>query len=284
MNWASCVAITSPTHWMIALQGTSARSASVFQSPTASSAIAVGNPARSADSRFYSPQKFNLLRAFLFEDPRATIPPVGYPIFDLSPSEDKESPKMYAQAMDELNDFFEIEWKLFRPRILIAPNRKILEEIREEETPDWVVGSTIGDRVVVLLSYEISKKGERTYIRSREDFYKLIKHELCHCFTSRVAGSIKPRWVAEGVSLYVADQIGRYPEPKKFLGFLDNNNIFQESGYVVDLLIKVHGKKKFLDFLHSLKNEKPPTAFKEVYELSLEYKTFDNLLSKVKKA
>jgi len=182
--------------------------------------------------------------------------------------------------MIELNDFFEIKWKLFRPRILVAPDRKVLEEIREEETPEWVVGSTIGDRIVVLLSYEVAKKGDRNYIRTREDFYKLIKHELCHCFTFRAAGPQKPKWVAEGISLYVADQLNRYPKPSKFAGFLDDDKIYQESGYVIGLLIENYGKGKFLNFLHALKTKKAPTAFKEVYGLPLTYKTFNELISK----
>ncbi len=181
--------------------------------------------------------------------------------------------------MGELNGFFEIKWKLNRPGIFIAPTREDLKKVRDSTTPDYVVGMLLGRGAVVLLAYESVVKERKNYIRTKEDYFKLMKHELCHCFTNNLAGPAKPRWVAEGVSLYAADQLSRYPKPNKFVGFLNDEKVYQESGRAIDLLVEKYGKQKLLDFLRLLKDKKASTAFKEIYEKPLSYKTFNNLLS-----
>lgn len=212
---------------------------------------------------------------------------MSHPIFDLTPSGDKELQKIYGKAMRELNEFFEIRWKLNIPSILIAPTREVFKKIyrQGEQTPDWVVGTGVNKRVVMVLSSEEAKhtKG-RSYNKGM--FYRLVKHELCHCFTDMLAGPNKPRWVAEGVSLYVAEQFDYYKKPEKFTVFLEEDNlegIYKESIHAIKILVDNHGKQKLLDFLRLLKEKKSELAFKEVYGLPLTYKTFNNLILEVKK-
>jgi hypothetical protein len=208
---------------------------------------------------------------------------VEYPVFDLIFSKDKEIQKMYGQAMKELNDFFEIRWERNRPSIIIAPTRAALDKIAGRETPNWWIGMKLmGSPVVVLLAYETALKEKGNNIHTKKNFYQLTKHELCHCFTNIVAGSFHPRWISEGVSLYAANQLSNYKKPERFEGFFDdkNKNLYQESGYAVELLIEGYGRQELLKFLRLLKTKKAPDAFKEAYGLPLTYETFNELISK----
>ena len=72
--------------------------------------------------------------------------------------------------------------------------------------------------------------------------------------------------------------------PEEFQNFLDNKNVYAESGSVIKLLIDNFGKAKLLDFLrrqsgitddNTLKN-----IFKEVYGGNLNYKFFNDLKEK----
>ena len=204
------------------------------------------------------------------------------PIFDLKLS--KELQEVYQRTMRELNEFFGNRWERNLPSVFIAPTRKILGVVRGEPMPDWVVGTRLGSRVAVVLAFEEIRRTKGKFY-NKERFYKLIKHELCHCFIDILAGPNKPRWVEEGVSLYVAGQLEYYKEPEKFAAFLnekDLKGVYKESVHAVRFLVEKYGKQKLLDFLRLLKDKKAPTAFKEIYEKPLSYKTFNELLSKAK--
>lgn len=213
--------------------------------------------------------------------PHVTISPVLYHILDLSPSKNKQLKSMYKQAMGELNDFFQKEWVRFTPGILVAPTRAVLDKIKGRETPNWMVGiKLMGSPVVVILAYETALKEKGNHIHTKKNFYQLMKHELCHCFTNLVAGQSHPRWISEGVSLYAANQLSNYQKPERFEGFFDDKNkkLYQESGYAVELLVNKYGQQKLLTFLRRLKDKKASIAFKSVYGLPLAYKTFNDML------
>ncbi len=202
--------------------------------------------------------------------------------FNLIPADDLQLTRMYQQAMRELNDFFQIKWVRNTPSILIAPTRAVLDKIKGRETPNWLVGMKLmGSPVAVLLAYETALKEKGNNIHTKRNYYQLMKHELCHCFTNLVAGQSHPRWISEGFSLYVANQLSNYQKPERFEEFFDDKSkkLYQESGYAVELLVKKYGQQKLLTFLHLLKDKKAPDAFKKMYSVPLTYKTFNNLLS-----
>ncbi len=192
---------------------------------------------------------------------------------------------MYRQAMRELNNFFGIRWKLNKPSVFIAPTREVLGKIRgREPMPDWVIGTRLGSRVAVVLALEEIRRTKGKFY-DEERFYKLIKHELCHCFIDVLSGPKKPRWIEEGVSHYVAGQSKYYKEPEWFAAFFDEDilkGVYRESVHAIRFLVEKYGKQKLLDFLRLLKDKKASTAFKEIYEKPLSYKTFNELLSKAK--
>jgi len=69
---------------------------------------------------------------------------------------------------------------------------------------------------------------------------------------------------------------------KRFNGFLDGKNIYNESGAAIKLLIDNYGKNKLFEFLNKQKgiskNKELKSIFKEVYGSSLNYSFFNKLL------
>jgi len=61
-------------------------------------------------------------------------------IFNIKTSENEGLEKIYEEAMNELNGFFNMNWVINKPKIIIVDDRKTINALRNEETPRWVVG------------------------------------------------------------------------------------------------------------------------------------------------
>lgn len=111
------------------------------------------------------------------------------------------------------------------------------------------------------------------------------------CFFEIVSKKAKPpRWLIEGVSIYLSGQ-NKYKKPiLEFTTFYkweerDSRMLYYESGFAVELLVEKYGKKKLIKLISSLntiKNEKDfSKLFKKIYGITLDSKTFNMLLEKV---
>jgi len=136
--------------------------------------------------------------------------------------------------------------------------------------------------IYILNPKNISK--ESCHDGSKYNIEHLIKHELCHSFFQMTFGQSKFQWVNEGVSIYVAGQLDKYKMPDKFEGFLDGNNVYQESGNAIKLLIDNFGKDVLFKFLKKQrgieKEEELKAVFKEVFNANLDYLFFNGLKDK----
>lgn len=191
-------------------------------------------------------------------------------ILSVQQTQNKFIESIYQKAMRDLNRFFEINWKENKPQIFLIPDRKTYNLVFDKKTEDWVIGSINGDRMVFLLAPEKFEK-ESCHSFSKDDYRKLICHELCHCFVQEIScrGYI-PKWLDEGLSLYKAKQLKgkiRPKKPKTFLKFYDefNYKVYEESGFFVEALINTFGKKKFLRLLSSLSKVRNQKEFKQVF-------------------
>jgi len=89
----------------------------------------------------------------------------------------------------------------------------------------------------------------------------------------------------EGVAIYLSDQNKTKKKPNQLQEFLQhysknnkNSNVYKESGFAIEFLVKNFGKQKLLKLIKSLKeiNSKEEFAkkFKENYGFDLNYKNF----------
>lgn len=202
-------------------------------------------------------------------------------VFKVNVVEDSELQEYRDKALKELNEFFGKNWVYNTPKLFIVDDRKTIDLLKEDKTEDWIVGWSWGRNAIFILnprniSSESCHDGKTYNIRH------LIKHELCHAFFQTTFGQCKFKWINEGVSLYVAGQLENYDKPKKFDGFLEDNKIYQESGYAIKLIVDNFGKEKLFEFLKNQSNtselEELNSLFEETFGTKLDYSFFNKLL------
>lgn len=209
-------------------------------------------------------------------------------IFELTKVKDNFLEKIREESMKELDKFFKLNWIRNKPKVFLISDRETINTLREGNVADWVVGWTNGGNVYVLDRKNYENESSHKY--SDEHYAALIKHELAHAFTLIVAGNkSKPKWLWEGVAIYLSGQnkFKRKPEKlKDFLAYYEQGGkgIYHESGFAVELLIKQSGEGKMLSLIKSLKNIKSEKEFKEnfnkIYGFNPTYSEFNNLLRK----
>lgn len=208
--------------------------------------------------------------------------------FHLTYIKDSFIDKIYEQALNDLNNFFEFKWTQNKPKIFILPNRQTIDLYKEEKTPRWVTGWADGNNIFILARENWEKESSEPY---KDKYYKaLIIHELVHLYANYwTKNNYEPQWMNEGIALYLAGQNNFRPKLKQFSSFLDcfksdkpNAKVYEESGFAVQVLVEKYGKKIFLELLKQLPkiNSKKDfnKIFTKLYNFEPNYINFNKLL------
>lgn len=204
-------------------------------------------------------------------------------IFKLSVVKDAELKLLYSKAIDELNEFTKLNWKHSLPLMYLMEGRSIAN-LWQERSNTKMSGWTYGSHQFYVLDKEtfIAQMGE-SY--KEGDYYKLIKHELAHCFYQVLTnGLTKPVWLWEGFAVYVSGQYTDFPKINKFKRFLDitethEDDIYNESGNVVDHLIKLKGRETFIEMLKKINEVNLEELLYKYYGIKMNYKDLNSLLN-----
>lgn len=211
-------------------------------------------------------------------------------IFTIKSKKDQHLEELYEKTMKEMGDFFEINWTRNLPKVWLVPDRETINKLTGRETERWVVGwgGAQDGGVYILDSENFEKESDNSY--SPEKWDALVKHELIHCFCDVVNGfQRKPKWLTEGISTYLSGQNQWKKSIDKFESFLDSyeegKSAYTEGGFVVELLIEKYGRKKILELLRKMKEEKTDEAgfaklFRSIYGIELTYEGFNKLKGK----
>lgn len=209
-------------------------------------------------------------------------------IYELTAKEDKEVGDMYEKAMRELDEFFEVGWKRNSPKIMIIKDRKTIDSLQGEKTPEWVIGWAGSNEIYLLDRNNFEKESNHTY--SKEEYSQLMKHELCHMFFKIVSNAKDYNqfiWLNEGLAGFLSRQYKDNKKPEKFEIFLDQysnwkGDAYHESAYAVKVLFEKFGKQKLLELITSLNKVKSrkdfEKVFKEIYNSKPTYGFFNKLL------
>ncbi len=187
----------------------------------------------------------------------------------------------FNRSMKELRKVFGINWVYNTPSFLVVEDRQTMDALEGRETPKWKVGYNMGRDAIVILG---PKNYERDSIHkySDEDMRRLIKHELCHAFYSLAAGNHHPRWLTEGLSLNLADEVDRYAKVEVFKDFIESDKNYREWAWAVKVLIDKYGIDKIIEFVKSLKevsDDDFSKHFENFFGSKLSYKNFNKLLN-----
>ncbi|MDO8470217.1 MAG: hypothetical protein Q7S84_04375 [bacterium] len=198
-------------------------------------------------------------------------------------SGDRFIERIFHESMKDLGKFYGITWTTNTPKIVFLKDRKSIDLLRAKKTEPWLVGWA-DDRmriVFVLDKKELERYSSHTY--SKDYYHSLIKHELSHLFYKILsAGKQGPVWLSEGVAIYTSGQNKLKIKPSKFKNFLSFYNrggsgVYEESGFVVEILVKRFGKNKLLKLIKSLEdvsNEKQfNKLFQKIYKFQISYKS-----------
>lgn len=206
-------------------------------------------------------------------------------VFEINRIKHSKLEHFYKNSMNKLDSFFELGWKHNRPNLVLIPNRETINNLKGTETEEWLVGWVNENTVYMLSDKNFETESNHNY--SDEEYFSLLKHELAHCFSNIYSEFCKkPIWLLEGISIFLSDQIKCQKKPEKFSKFLEfyehgGKDVYSEAGFVVEFLVKKHGKEKLLQLLKKAKesNSKEGFAnlFKSIYNFELNYENFESL-------
>lgn len=207
---------------------------------------------------------------------------------EIKPIQDALVEGVYKKAINDLNKFFEFNWAVNLPQIIIVNDRKTIDFLHRKETPQWLEGWSTREynRVFILNRKNLEKESSHKY--SKEDYSALIQHELSHQFYSAVTkGNGMPVWLNEGIAAYTSGQTKlRKDKLERFSNFLEfydksGKEIYAEAGFAVRVLIEKFGRSKLVKLVKSLERGMPKNVFesnfKKIYGFKPNYKTFNGL-------
>lgn len=209
-------------------------------------------------------------------------------IYDINAtqSKNKKVNSFYQKAMKELIDFYGVNWVENTPDIYLVGSRSDFDILSGYNTEDWVVGRALSYNKLLLLSPDSYEKESR-HKYSDQEYFSLLKHELSHLFYVIFSQGKGPVWLDEGFAIYTSNQLSTKERPKEFKNFLkyysrEDENVYSESGFVVEGLINKYGNEKVMIFLKVLPNVNSEDEFKREFEkhfgLELDYKNLQDLL------
>lgn len=200
-------------------------------------------------------------------------------IFKLEPYSNLELETCKANAVVELNSFFDMAWEPETIKLIVLPDRETINAWRGEPTKDYVIGWGVCTNVIMVLDPK-NFDTQSSHKYSKRKVAKLVKHEITHLYMESVFGLSKFAWINEGVAVFLSKQTEDMTMPETFEGFLDKT-LYWESGFAFELLFKKFGKDKLINFLKKQSGitdrENLACVFREVYAGELNYAFFNSL-------
>jgi hypothetical protein len=207
----------------------------------------------------------------------------------LSKIKDEFIDNLFEECMNELKDFFKINWTKNRPSIILFEDRETLDELKGSKTDNWNVGFATNNKIYLLNRENYEKESCHKY--SDEEYKKLLKHELVHLYYDIFSrGAHYPRWFDEGLAVFLSGQLGN-KNLEKFEKFLDyfekrGDNLYTEGGFAIKILIENFGQEKIFELIKNISSlqteEKFNLKFKEIYGEKPSYEFFNSLINNQK--
>lgn len=154
--------------------------------------------------------------------------------------------------------------------------REEMDKALGYKTQNWVVGSAGRRKTIVIFSPTVFTKVSPHPI---SDFEPVLVHEIAHVFTGELFQLRYPRWLAEGLSGYVAEQYKTRPFNSQaiqdFAEVYDNKgwnktNPYNQAYSFTVYLIERFGRESMLSLLRSLSpNDSRPDftgKFRDVFK------------------
>lgn len=177
---------------------------------------------------------------------------------------------LYNQSMKDLREFYELNWIENTPSLLLVSSRAEYDKLIGHKSAAWVVGNALSGNSIVVFSPPAYGK-ESAHVYSSREYSFLIKHELSHLFYRILTGDSGPIWLGEGTAIYTSGELAHRKRPRALKHFLRDDcepsrQIYRESGFVIETLIKIRSKRAFLEFLQQTKYTPDRKSFEEMFK------------------
>ncbi|MFH1376065.1 MAG: hypothetical protein ABIH25_00345 [Candidatus Woesearchaeota archaeon] len=190
-------------------------------------------------------------------------------IYNLNEVNEKELKEFLDTSLEELKEFYKLG-EFQTPNLFILKDRKTIDQLKGKKTEDWLVGWSVPElnSIFVLEKSKFGTESKKVY--SDNMYNKLLKHELVHIIYHKISKNRKPVWLSEGIAIYLSGQYLKKTRPEKFKNFLNFYNeggseVYEESGFAVELLINKFGKEKLLTLIKSLNGIESDKEFLKKY-------------------
>lgn len=157
------------------------------------------------------------------------------------------------------------------PNVVIVQSRKEIDEIKGYKTEGWVVAFVQEGKIYILDKDKMETEAKQ---HTKNDFDKILKHEITHLFFAQLVGDFKPRWLNEGVACYFAGQEKIRPKEENIYRLQDyfehGDRFMYNLGYFwTKYLIEENSLDSFMRFLKEWgENEKTVDSFEELFKKS----------------
>ncbi len=121
----------------------------------------------------------------------------------------------YKKAMEDLKDFYMINWDENTPVLFLVDSRKGYDILTNQKTEGWEVGRHLGENKILLISSESYEK-ESIHRYSDEEYFFLIKHELSHLFYNIFSQGQGPVWLDEGFAIFTSGELKKKTKINEF--------------------------------------------------------------------
>ncbi len=155
-------------------------------------------------------------------------------VLKLSSIDDEFINRIFKECIDELEEFFGINWTKNRPSVIIFEDRKTLDEFKGSKSDNWNVGFATNNKIYLLARENFERESCHKY--SDEEYKKLLKHELVHLYYNIFSKAAHYHlWFNEGLAVFLSGQL-KDKKIEKFTKFLDyfkekGENLYSEGGY-----------------------------------------------------
>ena len=200
-------------------------------------------------------------------------------ILKAKPIENKLIQDAYEEGMKIFSDFWGLNWIYNTPNIIVLESREDIDKAYGEKTQSWIRGWARNNTIHLLDYYKMATESDHN--DSKEEYQAMIRHEIGHLFITKIVKNTSefPKWLNEGISIYLANQLGYNTKPESFKGFLESSKenhkaAYVEGGRVVELLMNLFGKEKLVSFV---KAGGDPESFKNIYGFDITYENINSL-------
>ncbi len=192
-------------------------------------------------------------------------------------------------AVAKYNEFYWIELNPVNIKIHTMKNRETMDQIQWRKTENWNRATTRGSYIYI---FDIDVMEEATWWVHKKDIWnytRCIRHEVAHAvfFTYTNWSKFSITRLNEGMSIYLSGQLIEKRKPEKIEKCLEFRNttgdeVYNEAGFVIQILIEKHGKEKILNLIKASwtisSKEEFFEKFKGIYGFELSYETINTMI------